>query len=578
MLETGHILVSKSTHSRLAGATATTKTWGSVDSIDMLQPFPTLTTHKGMSSRPTGPKKGRLGSGKSTSGCITCKIRKVKCDEQKPSCQRCLGTGRRCDGYQTKSSPSRPPFSTRAHQIDTLPVYGSTDHREIQAFEYFVFRVIPGFTRIVDGDLWHRILPQLTHTEPSLWLAVIAMACLIQFPQYSAAPMPPASSRASTSVSNENHRRALRWYGQSIASLRDRIKTERSHSSVAIVACMLYMCIECLQDHVVEAVVLYRHAVGMVGLATPDNRERSSITELETRLDCKIRALLRHETMSHGLPVPRPKLVLDSNSGSFQELADAREELYALITETQAFIQHVVRIKQMHGKDWPAPPNLIAQQEYHQTDLLRWHGAFSSTTSSPGAVNSPNEIELRSVLLVVYTQYFIWLSVCLSTFETAFDGFFLYFESMVRHAERVIASTAPETRPVFLLESRVIPSLYFVAIKCRHPWIRRRALFLLRNGPRVENIWKAEPMAVVAERSIEVEESGAIHSGLDQVQAQHLRTDNLPPECNRLYQQEVIDLKDTNGHTSHQLVLCGWRQDEDLQWSRTSLSLKINSL
>ncbi|PNS16121.1 Transcriptional activator protein UGA3 [Sphaceloma murrayae] len=36
--------------------------------------------------------------GKST-GCITCRRRKIKCDAEKPACQRCLSTGRACEGY-----------------------------------------------------------------------------------------------------------------------------------------------------------------------------------------------------------------------------------------------------------------------------------------------------------------------------------------------------------------------------------------------------------------------------------------------------------------------------------------------
>ncbi|KAH6632920.1 hypothetical protein C7974DRAFT_162188 [Boeremia exigua] len=32
-------------------------------------------------------------------GCITCRIRRVKCDERKPACMRCTTTGRTCDGY-----------------------------------------------------------------------------------------------------------------------------------------------------------------------------------------------------------------------------------------------------------------------------------------------------------------------------------------------------------------------------------------------------------------------------------------------------------------------------------------------
>ncbi|KAK1240992.1 hypothetical protein MKX08_000966 [Trichoderma sp. CBMAI-0020] len=36
---------------------------------------------------------------KSKVGCITCRIRKVKCDERKPACMRCVSSGRTCDGY-----------------------------------------------------------------------------------------------------------------------------------------------------------------------------------------------------------------------------------------------------------------------------------------------------------------------------------------------------------------------------------------------------------------------------------------------------------------------------------------------
>ncbi|CAH0038235.1 unnamed protein product [Clonostachys rhizophaga] len=35
-------------------------------------------------------------------GCRTCKERRVKCDEGKPACQRCLRLGRECGGYQKK--------------------------------------------------------------------------------------------------------------------------------------------------------------------------------------------------------------------------------------------------------------------------------------------------------------------------------------------------------------------------------------------------------------------------------------------------------------------------------------------
>ena len=49
---------------------------------------------------------------KTANGCI--RIRKVKCDEQKPSCARCVTTGRKCDGYKSNFRVSSGPVvSTR---------------------------------------------------------------------------------------------------------------------------------------------------------------------------------------------------------------------------------------------------------------------------------------------------------------------------------------------------------------------------------------------------------------------------------------------------------------------------------
>ncbi|KAF6792369.1 C6 zinc finger domain-containing protein, partial [Colletotrichum musicola] len=39
-------------------------------------------------------------TGRSHAGCLACKARKVKCDEEKPSCRRCIRLKRECPGYR----------------------------------------------------------------------------------------------------------------------------------------------------------------------------------------------------------------------------------------------------------------------------------------------------------------------------------------------------------------------------------------------------------------------------------------------------------------------------------------------
>ncbi|KAK2030399.1 hypothetical protein LX32DRAFT_717118 [Colletotrichum zoysiae] len=46
-------------------------------------------------------KRSIEGGAKVKTGCKTCRIRKVKCDESKPLCHKCVNTGRNCDGYES---------------------------------------------------------------------------------------------------------------------------------------------------------------------------------------------------------------------------------------------------------------------------------------------------------------------------------------------------------------------------------------------------------------------------------------------------------------------------------------------
>jgi hypothetical protein len=50
------------------------------------------------------PTKRRAKHSKARTGCLTCKRRRVKCDESKPSCARCAKSGHGCAGYETANT------------------------------------------------------------------------------------------------------------------------------------------------------------------------------------------------------------------------------------------------------------------------------------------------------------------------------------------------------------------------------------------------------------------------------------------------------------------------------------------
>lgn len=138
-------------------------------------------------------RKGRIGHSKSKNGCLTCKyvhypvvntlscliccrIRRVKCGEEKPQCYRCTSTGRKCD-YKLATSHDFRSWS-RDSESDPLLTMGldlpiSLDCSfELRAFEYFFTRGIPIFSGSLNARFWTTCVLQACHTEPIIWDAV----------------------------------------------------------------------------------------------------------------------------------------------------------------------------------------------------------------------------------------------------------------------------------------------------------------------------------------------------------------------------------------------------------------------
>lgn len=125
------------------------------------------------------PRKLRKHS-KVRTGCVTCKSRKIRCDETEPACRRCTAYGRPCGGYQPpktwlfepNAKPTCSPVLTKA----IAPV--SAPHRERRAFLFFRERtaaVVAQFSTHSDR-FWNEAVPRHCVCEPALWHVMAATA------------------------------------------------------------------------------------------------------------------------------------------------------------------------------------------------------------------------------------------------------------------------------------------------------------------------------------------------------------------------------------------------------------------
>uniref|UniRef100_A0A8H7NN18 Zn(2)-C6 fungal-type domain-containing protein n=1 Tax=Bionectria ochroleuca TaxID=29856 RepID=A0A8H7NN18_BIOOC len=66
--------------------------------------------------------KKRKTHPKSRGGCGSCKLKRVKCDETKPACKRCLRTGTKCI-YRDTNSTSYKPMENQKQDTSPLPLH-----------------------------------------------------------------------------------------------------------------------------------------------------------------------------------------------------------------------------------------------------------------------------------------------------------------------------------------------------------------------------------------------------------------------------------------------------------------------
>ncbi|KAF2493017.1 hypothetical protein BU16DRAFT_424028, partial [Lophium mytilinum] len=135
-------------------------------------------------------------------GCITCRIRRVKCDEDKPDCKRCTSTGRKCDGYEPPKAQkqdsqavvraARPPKSTRlstsllpgyarstpAAFMD--PAFASETSAESRSLKFFQLYTAPEMAGFFDSTFWVQDLLLAANEHQSIRYAVTALGALHQ--------------------------------------------------------------------------------------------------------------------------------------------------------------------------------------------------------------------------------------------------------------------------------------------------------------------------------------------------------------------------------------------------------------
>jgi len=233
-----------------------------------------------------------LARAQSKSGCFTCKYRKVKCDEAKPTCQRGTKSGVVCEGYS--GSPYEPLGAQSYEPAQGIPVpedrvAAAEDALHDADLQTRLVKMLCPYDQIhIGNNVLRRAILAGTALWPSAYIALNALETLTEVAK---------SGRHDTDTTVRVN--IAYSYGQSMHSLSKELTTYPSSSNGLLVTCLLLAAIELLQRNRQSAL---KHAVG--GL-TPSFHFPAPCTSNESDIESILRVFdLQILLYSKGVRLP----------------------------------------------------------------------------------------------------------------------------------------------------------------------------------------------------------------------------------------------------------------------------------
>ncbi|KAK0823464.1 hypothetical protein LTR73_008462 [Friedmanniomyces endolithicus] len=496
----------------------------------------------------------RASKPKVRTGCVTCKIRRVK-SKIKPECARCTSTGRKCDGYYIPPRKNARKNSDAVPELPIAPerclevVRGTSD--ELRALEFFHARTAPNLSSYFDAGFWTRLVFQVAHVEPAIMQAMVTVGYLNQRRDTGTKPRPmlqsvivdddggilsaPLKSFRQYEATDHNDTFAMYHYGKAISLLAHRLEDPDAPTEVALLACILFVCIEFLRGDVEPAFTHFKSgmSIALASLSAPASpkavlttaRIKEGMLPFFHRLE--LLAMLFGQEATYEYPIT----INEAVPASFATIREARDSIVHLMNIGLRFIR---RMKKRRYARFVLPDDLAYQAGISRR-IDDWKSALDALILTDNI--SHRDLDAAKVLRIHQLILTIWLGTCCEIGDCASDAYMPEFDAAVSLGEAIqynaaggTASEQPDAyRPTFLFDMEVVSPLYFVGIKCRHPLIRRRAVALLRQTMRREGLWDSYMAAAIAERIAVLEE----------VHLTTLDGSELPAERDRVHNTEI---------------------------------------
>ncbi|OQV07518.1 Fungal Zn2-Cys6 binuclear cluster domain-containing protein [Cladophialophora immunda] len=128
-------------------------------------------------------RRPRKSAPKSRSGCLTCKARHIRCDQQRPECENCTSSNRKCQGYPTPLTNTASSAQNSSHDSNTISSYsipfkvpGSQADRQL--LHYYCCQAAWNLSSYADPTLWTELILQRSQDQAVIRSSLVVLSSL----------------------------------------------------------------------------------------------------------------------------------------------------------------------------------------------------------------------------------------------------------------------------------------------------------------------------------------------------------------------------------------------------------------
>ena len=502
------------------------------------------------------PKKQvRASRPKVRTGCRTCKRRRIKCDQQKPHCNRCVKAKVECEGYGIFI-----PFhsSTCLQSQHKLPIPPTASHgfifyrglnslsqlTEFESASYDFARqcTVADLSTLQCVHFWTNSVLAGCHSDPAILHAILALGAAHRSHSLNLPNEPMASTKSFSQV-------AYTHYGKAIKHLQTRLTSDDADNCrIILVVCLILLVFDLLQERGPGAMMHLHHGRRILKmLYSPKSPKALSFTQDLLYLPPNTQSINEEliyqfgqmdlQSTNFGSGRPQFCLVDDPDASDpfsylvpekFVSIDDAGRYILIMMNDCWRLVGMEADTKKLNSSNVEA----VAHRHRLLTSLRRWEQAFEASEIKSSVMSLSIDPDARKAitLQIHHALITIKVTVCLSyPDEMVYDSLLPFQSRIVSLADALLPHMS-----TFSLDVAIVQPLYHTAVHCRHPVVRRQAVDLLHRAGK-EGLWDSSMLEILGRQVIKCEEEDALFRYDDQaLRLADLDLANIVPAKSRI--------------------------------------------